>query len=294
MIVIARSFGQLGNRLFLYAHFIAAAREYGFRLANPCFAEYAHLFPATANDLWCRYPQQPIATNPPSPRARKMLAKSIYMAARSLSTFGLTDYPCRVLRIKGEQTCDLGSNEFARLACADRHLLAMGWLFRSERLCMQHADAIRDHFQIAPEHRQRIDNKIAKIRAESDVIVGVHIRHGDYETFMNGKYFFSLEQYADRMRIIADQFAGKRVAFLVCSNAEVNHADFGDLPVHFGPGHIIEDMYAMAEADLLIGPLSTYTGWASFYGNVPLITMETADQPIDISAIRPSPVSCVA
>ncbi len=70
---------------------------------------------------------------------------------------------------------------------------------------------------------------------------------------------------------------------------EVNHDDFGDLRVHFGPGHIIQDMYAMAEADLLIGPPSTYTGWASFYGNVPLVAMHNADQPIDISAIRPRP-----
>ncbi len=61
MIVIARSFGQLGNRLFLYGHFIAAAAEYGVTLANPCFAEYAHLFPSTANDLWCRYPVEPIS-----------------------------------------------------------------------------------------------------------------------------------------------------------------------------------------------------------------------------------------
>ncbi len=219
MIVIARSFGQLGNRLFLYAHFIAAAREYGVQLANPCFAEYAHLFPATANDLWCRYPQQPITTGPPALRMRRMLAKSVYLAARSLSTFGLTDYPCHVLRITGEQTCDLGSEEFAGLARSDRHLLALGWLCRSERLCAKHADAVRDHFQIAPEHRQRVDSEIAAIRAESDVVVGVHIRHGDYATFMNGKYFYSVAQYADRMRNIASQLAGKRVAFLVCSNA---------------------------------------------------------------------------
>ena len=34
MIVIARSYGQLGNRLFLYAHMIAAAREYGTSVAK--------------------------------------------------------------------------------------------------------------------------------------------------------------------------------------------------------------------------------------------------------------------
>lgn len=294
MIVIARSFGQLGNRLFLYAHMIAAAREYGVRLANPCFAEYAHLFPATAHDLWCRYPEQPITAGPPSPGIRKLAAKSVYLAARSLAAAGLTRKPFHVLRIEGDQTCDLEGDRFAALALSDRHLLTLGWLFRSERLFRRHADAIRDHFRIAPEDGDLVDRKIETIRAESDLVVGVHIRHGDYATFMNGRHFYTVAQYADMMRRIAGQLAGKRVSFLVCSNVSINQGDFGDLRVHMGPGHIVQDMYAMAKADLLVGPPSTYTGWASFYGNVPLVKMQSADQPIDLSAMLPGPVSSVA
>ncbi|MGB7324862.1 MAG: hypothetical protein WBD31_08310, partial [Rubripirellula sp.] len=41
MIVIARNFGQLGNRLLLSANLIAAAREHGVQLLNPSFAGYA-------------------------------------------------------------------------------------------------------------------------------------------------------------------------------------------------------------------------------------------------------------
>ena len=222
-----------------------------------------------------------------------MLAKGIYLTARLLSMAGLTRYPFQVLRIKGEQIYDLGSDEFANASRDDRHLLAMGWLFRSESLLRQHADAVRSHFQIAQPHRDRVDRLIASIRRGADVIVGVHIRHGDYATFMNGRYFYSVQQYAAAMQSIAQQLPGKRIAFLVCSNVKVERSDFGDLQVHFGPGHIIEDMYAMAEADLLVGPPSTYTGWASFYGNVPLLEMRT-DEPIKVIATRPSPVSRVA
>lgn len=293
MIVIARSYGQLGNRLFLYAHFIAAAREYGVGLANPCFAEYAHLFPATSNDLWCRYPRQSAGARPPSERSRKLVAKSVCFAARSLSTVGLTRYPFRVHRIKGEEICDLGGSEFADLTQGGRDLLAIGWLFRSERLLEKHAPAVREHFQIASQHRDHVHRLIASLRQRSDVIVGVHIRHGDYATFMNGQYFYTVEQYAEAMRSIASQLPGRQVAFLVCSNAEVARGDFGELDVHFGSGHIIEDMYAMAEADLLIGPPSTYTLWASFYGDVPLLTMQ-GDHPIKIPEIHLSQMSRVA
>jgi hypothetical protein len=35
-------------------------------------------------------------------------------------------------------------------------------------------------------------------------------------------------------------------------------------------------MYAFAECDYIFGPPSTYTMWASFYGNKPLYMMESA------------------
>lgn len=284
MIVIARSYGQLGNRLFLFAHMIAAARHHGVSLANPCFAEYAHLFPSTADDLWCRYPAIATTDSPPSLRRRKATAKALYLGARGLHGLGLTNYPLNILRLQGDEKCDLAGERFAAMAAQDRHLLTLGWLFRSETLLNRNADLVRDHFQIADENRQNIQRLMTKVRAQADFVVGVHIRHGDYATFQGGKYFFSVPQYAAAMRSITQQLHGKRVAFVVCSNAKIQPEDFRGLNVHFGPGHIIEDMYSFAETDLLIGPPSTYTGWASFFGKVPLIAMEHGDQPIDLAS----------
>ena len=212
-----------------------------------------------------------------------MLAKSIYVAARCLDGLGLNRRPLAIVRLRGDESCDLASDSFAALAKKSRHLLALGWLFRSETLLAQHADAVRDHFQISPQHNDNVRAAISTLRQRADFVVGVHIRHGDYATFMGGKYFFTTQQYAAAMRGIAQQLPGQRVAFLVCSNSSLNRRDFGELDVQFGPGHIIEDMYCFAETDLLIGPPSTYTGWASFIGKVPLVAMHQADAPIDLS-----------
>lgn len=284
MIVIARSYGQLGNRLILFAHMIAASRRYGVPLANPCFADYAHLFPSTADDLWCRYPAVSPSKSPPSRRLRKATAKSVYLAARGLQTIGLTRYPLNIIRLCGEEKCDLADEEFASMVNQDRTLLTLGWLFRSDTLLNQNADAVRDHFRISESHRENVARVIGPLRDRADFVVGVHIRHGDYATYLNGKYFYSIDQYAAAMRSVVDQLPGKRVAFLVCSNAEIKANDFDGLDVQPGPGHIIEDMYSFAETDLLIGPPSTYTGWASFYGKVPLVAMEQADHPIDLAS----------
>lgn len=88
------------------------------------------------------------------------------------------------------------------------------------------------------------------------------------------------------MKRVERQLAPNKVVFLVCSNAKHSREEFGDLSIVYGNGDIIEDMYSFAEVDFLMGPPSTYTLWASFYGQVPLCHLETADQQIDTSAIE--------
>ena len=109
-----------------------------------------------------------------------------------------------------------------------------------------------------------------KVRKESDIVVGVHIRHGDYINFMQGRYFYTVDEYLAVMSKVKKLFINKKVAFLVCSNAKQQHRKFEKFNCFFGSDHIVEDLYSFAKCDYIIGPPSTYTLWASFYGNVPL------------------------
>ena len=291
MMILVRNYGQLGNRLLLSAHLIAAAREYGVTLINPSFAEYARYFPSTANDLWCRYPVEPRChieqgrTRRPSELLRRATYKTIYLTGKALWYSQRLGCPVPMIRLGKDQPCDLQSEDFKRRVQSPLPLLLSGWEFRSAALLQKHADAIRGHFEILPEHRKAVTELMLRMRQNADFVVGVHIRHGDYATFENGKYFYSIPQYAAAMRRVREQLGSRRVAFLVCGNANLSQDQFADLDVHFGTGHLIEDMYAFAETDLLIGPPSTFTGWASFYGKTPIEFLETAEQPFDLTAI---------
>ncbi len=293
MIVIARRYGQLGNRLWLYAHMIGAAAEYGVSVANPCFHEYADLFPSTRADLWCRYPEvsppeMELERRPvPSRWQRKLLAKGIYLVGKTLHRLPLRNYPAHVIRLPDNESYDLQSDAFRELATSKRPVLVMGWEFRCDSLFEKHAAEIRRHFRLAPEHSEPVRQCIDEARQRSDIVVGIHIRHGDYATYMNGRYFYEVSDYAAKMRQIQAQFSPRRVTFLVCSNAHLNHDDFAGLDIQFGPGHLAQDMYALAETDLIIGPPSTFSMWASFYGNTPLWTMADRNETIDVHSLTP-------
>ena len=72
------------------------------------------------------------------------------------------------------------------------------------------------------------------------------------------------------MRETAALFPGRKVAFLICSNEPRQPEEFAGLTVDFGPNTAVGDLYALAGCDYIVGPLSSFTQWASFYGNKPL------------------------
>ena len=162
-------------------------------------------------------------------------------------------------------------------------MLLTGWQYRDEASVLKHVRAIRIHFTPRQAHLQRIDELESRVRATCDVLVGVHIRRGDYRHFMDGKWYYELGVFLELMSKIRRLFRDREVAFLICSDEPLASVAFSKFNAHFGPNHLIEDMYLLARCDYLIGPPSTYTKWASYYGDVP--RLEIADPNLDPSLV---------
>ncbi|MCA9137455.1 MAG: alpha-1,2-fucosyltransferase [Planctomycetales bacterium] len=292
MIVIARRYGQLGNRLFLYAHLIAAARHYGVELRNPSFAEYAKLFPSTRRDLWCRYdehldhPTQKTKSisREPSQRSRNALMHVTQAIAKGMDFAGVRNFPVKVIRLKSDEECDLEGDRFRSAVESGRKLLLQGWMFRSGRLLHRHRASIQNHFAVSQDDRMAIDQVVDRARDDCDTLVGVHIRRGDYANFLGGKYYYEDADYARMMRGIVEQLPGRRVRFLVCSNEQLDERQFRGLRLTHGPGSALRDMYALAETNWMMGPPSTFTGWAAFIGERPRVEISARDQPVVVPA----------
>jgi hypothetical protein len=172
----------------------------------------------------------------------------------------------------------LGNPEFRRLVRKRKLLFVLGWEFRDRACLFRHQDAVRDFFRPNDEHVENIDKLITTARTGVDVLVGIHIRQGDFATYQGGEFFYSIPQYYEIMQRLDKLFSQRRVRFLVCSMEPVHASSFPHLRVLCGTGHPIEDMYALARCDYLAGPPSTFSAWASFHGKVPWWPLMTADQ----------------
>lgn len=268
MIVIAKKVGRLANRMVLFSHFIGAAQEHGFKVANPAFERYAPYFPTTSRDLLCRFPASSRMISFGFP-GRSTFYRMVQLGAHVLFRLQCHGYNTPLIRLRRSQKLDLDGPVF--LARLNEHhvLLVQDWFFRSSKDCEKHGAVIRSFFTPWEHHLERSRALVAPARRDGKFVVGVHVRQDDYATFKDGRYFYSHGQYRALMEQVLSAFPDESVAFLVCSDAPVPGEIFAGLDVHYGNGHELEDLYALAECDLLMGPPSTYSRWASFYGEVP-------------------------
>jgi hypothetical protein len=268
VVVIAKRVGRLANRLVLFAHFIGAAVEHGFTVFDPAFVVQAGYFPVTARTLFPRYPPGRLLL-PPFPGGREAFITLARGYAGVLHRLQQRGHDVGLIRLRRDQYLDLNSPAFLDIVATHRVVLVEDWYFRNADNCARHRDVICAFFTPCDKHLEAVRAVIEPVRRRGRLLVGVHVRRSDYERFKGGRFFYSHEQYAGLMRGVQRAFPQRDATFLVCSDEPVPDDAFDGLDVARGPGHEVEDLYALASCDLVLGPPSTYTTWASYYGQVP-------------------------
>ncbi len=289
MVIVNSKAGQLANRLIHFSHFMASSMEHGYRLIYPYFEEYESLFPATFLNRFNGY-NISIRLSRFRLFHRMILLVFRYLSYLSYFTFrnvaGLEFLFIRDIDRKGE-IFDLNQDRFVQSA-KDRIVFAYGWRFRDQINFTKHASQIRGFFEPDAPYLEKVDSAIRQCNRVGKALVGVHIRKGDYRTFKGGKWFHSDEIYRRKMedmrKILKSQ--GKECVFLVASNEPVKDEYFKGLPVVTGEREAVVDLYALSRCDYLIGPPSTFTIWASFYGEVPLLMLSSRESAISLEHFR--------
>ena len=137
---------------------------------------------------------------------------------------------------------------------------------------------IQSIFKPVEKITYKVDNLLATHRKTYDCIVGIHIRRGDYKEWLQGRYFYSLSQYYAVMLKINALFPEKNILFMIASNERIDCSFFHGLNTSYIPNsNGTEDLYLLSKCDYIAGPLSTYSRWASFVGEVPLYVIEDPD-----------------
>ena len=156
-----------------------------------------------------------------------------------------------------------------------------GWTTRTDtRYQTQTKKDLQRIFRPKETVTNKAEGLIAKMKQTTDIVVGVHIRRGDYATWNDGRFFYELEEYHQFMLRVQELYKSHRVSFFISSNEDFSLEIFNDCKCQrFGkePSGAILDLYTLSICDRIIGPFSSYSRWASFIGEVPLCFLENRD-----------------
>ncbi len=287
MIVIGKKYGQLGNRLFLYAHFIANAIDNNYCIFNPAFEEYATYFEGPSKQIFVRYRPPYMASIGKSPRSTRRFERLLgslisAMSLKFVDIIAFIEYNessfHKMLWLDPDYLFNFTDKMFVELVSSHKFIIIAGWRFENSEELKRNRKEICNYFTPIKSLREEIKKTVDKARTGHDLLVGVHIRLGDYLNWNGGKYYYNTTIYNKLMNAIIHQIPGKKVGFIVCSNERIDPEVWAGLDVVYGTGQLVEDMYSLAECDYIIGPPSTFSMWASFYGKKPLYIVKDPER----------------
>lgn len=149
----------------------------------------------------------------------------------------------------------------------------------------KYTDKIRKIFTPNQQTTKSVEAIFNEKRITHQIICGIHLRFGDYKTFQGGRYYFSQEQYHSKMLEVKEIFHDQRVAFFISSNEKINMSVFNGCDCFSIPNsNAVKDLYALSISDYIVGPPSTFSGWASYYGDTLLYFIEDIEKRININS----------
>ncbi|HEY5298760.1 MAG TPA: alpha-1,2-fucosyltransferase [Verrucomicrobiae bacterium] len=295
-IIVSLRAGRLANRLVLFANAIALAEECGCQVFNAAFHSYAEFFKTTRSDIYCRYP---VAKNKSRfdliPGVAELLRKTrifnhafrfAAMQHRRIPFLKSSAVLLREMPGASGLNLNLEKESFENRIGGAQIIFVHTWKLRAPKLVQRHAQKIRDYFQPLDEFEKAAGATIETLRGNSDLVIGIHIRQGDYRRWKGGRYFFPVARYVAWMREIAAQFPSRQAAFFVCSDEPRSADEFSGLKIALGDALPIVDLLALSKCDFIIGPPSTFSQWASFYGATPMLHLRAAGQTIDLQPAK--------
>lgn len=287
MIVVADPAGRLGNKLLQASHLIAAASDAGFKILLPPFYESHRFFPHL-DDALPLYPPQGQTTFIVH-ASRLFLFQAARAAAAIAVRLGLGGNRWfRVIRLEQGERLNLRDRGVRNQLRSTKLVVLQGWLFRDPDSLQSHRAVVKKVLTPTNDVLSAAGSLVEEARGDGELVVGIHIRQGDYRQHLGGRFFFSIDTYVSVMEQILQLFP-RDVRFLVASDTDQDWKRLGHLPCTRCHGHALIDLFALAGCDYVCGPPSSFSLWASFYGDTPLCMIMSPEQVVTREDFRVAP-----
>lgn len=260
MVIICHTEPGYSNQLFQNAFALAYARE------------NKRLFYNTTNGEWRKYYKMRTPVLQP------------LVAFVSRYRFKTPSFLSRLLKI-GNVNLDSLDTMSQKISDLSKYRIAFisGWFLRMP--LSKHRAYLKRAFSLRSKYirHNALVNTVIECNHKGYILVGVHARRGDYETYEGGKYFYSWDFYLQKIKEMESMLGGNnKVKFILFSNEKAPSTfKSKNLIISSEPWYI--DHHLMSQCDYLMGPPSTFTIWAGFLGEGRFCQIDNVNQKLSLS-----------
>lgn len=261
--IIQHNGGRLANQLWNYASIYAYCLEKKYECFNPSFFRYAHLFNNVElsgfGKIYRYFP------------SRKLFTLKYNVISWLQSKMHKTIFSHEEFILPPSENKNTNQIQQIKKAEQQNNIYFSGWKFRNEDGLKKYHSEISKLFTPTNKYAELARDIIQSAKEQSEYVIGVHIRQGDYKTWEGGKHYVSPENVAQKLQTFLaseNKYTKENTVFVICSDEEIDKNIFSDLHITFGPNSAIGDLYTLSLTDAIIGSHSTYGPWAAYIGGI--------------------------
>ena len=240
IIIVLENYGGFSNRLFQSLHFHAFAIENKILFFNPTMLGLLRF----DNKFFYIFD----------------ILNNLFLKLLAKITFYLLK--------KNNYQISFGKNSYIKFV--------RGWDFRVKKLTEKNYEKLKliYAFKNINSIRSNFEKNYLKLRNKNRYLVVFHIRRGDYKKWNNGKYFFDDKFYEKAIYKLRKKLINEnKNPFIIGISDEKITLKLGLDDIHQGSWK--DDQILLQSCDLILGPPSTFTLWASYISRIPLIHLKS-------------------
>ncbi|RBL93322.1 alpha-1,2-fucosyltransferase [Chitinophaga flava] len=255
MVVLTKLYGQTSNNFLQFIHLDSFCRENNIPFHSPYFRKYFDQYPAL----------QSYGVN-----YSKVLMK-FFIRTKLYKEFSFVD--------------DTQISAYKNAILTRKRLFCEGWYFSSKETVEKNRSLYQQLFTPNID-QQDFHNKYLK-KENNETIIGVHIRRGDYKEFQGGEYYFEDDVYIDKIKQLLNNLNTPHKVIIFTNDDALNKANYTQhFNVLFSENPVHVDHFLMSRCDYLIGPVSSFSLWASYIGETPLFHIRTANDVVTLDKFK--------
>lgn len=251
MKILLKYFGNHSNRLMQLAHIEAACMESNQKFLNLCFGDMKKYY-NQPNVPFCNIYWLSV-----------LLLRCILKVQRICGISILKVYQYNQVGIDYEK-----EQPFENLS---HYAIIYGFYFRAPSLVKKY----KPYFQYAYSLKEKyykdcqLWESVCRYKEIGYTIVAIHCRRGDYKDWGGGVYYYGNDIYIACMERMIEIMRCSKIKFILFSDENLLDS-FSYYDVEISKNEWYVDQFLMSQCNYIIGPPSSFSGWASFIGDVPL------------------------